>query len=100
MGVNQFVCLVYVFYVSIKAMSDISEVIECVVAHLMSVIQYSLIKLRVLSYIVTDDKEGRLDTMFFQSIENKRSRFGYGTVVKGQIYRMLFGVHAPKSFRV
>ena len=69
--------------------------VECVVAYTMSVLYNLHILLWELVDIIAYHEEGRLYVVSSQQVYYPRGNDGYGSIVKGQIYRLLVRIHAP-----
>ena len=77
-----------------------SQVVVCVIAHLMALFQYLLEQLRVAPYVVADEEEGCLDVKLAQRFQQKRRTLRNGSVVERQVYCMLVGIHSPEGSRI
>ena len=82
------------------AVSQTTDVVVRVVAHLMPLGLDALEEFRVFPDIVTYHKEGRLHPEVLQDIKDERCRLRDGTVIEGQIDGLLMTVHPPIGLRV
>ena len=92
-----FICVVTICF---DGVLETADVVECVVAHPMAVLDYLTILFRILPYVVANHEERSLDVVFLECLQNERGRFGYRTIIEGQIHRMILFVHSPCGTRV
>ena len=78
-------------------MTEATDVIVRVVAHLVPLVQHALVELRMLAHVVAHHEEGGLDVVALQRLENEGRGLRYGTIVESQIDDLLVMVHTPQS---
>ena len=77
-----------------------SYMIESVVTYMVSTLHDHFVYIGVFAHVVTHYKESSLDAVLVQHIQHPRCDLGYGTVIKGKIYRMLFRIFPEDAFGV
>ena len=81
-------------------MSECTEMVECMIAHLMSFLNDLIVKVVVAQHILTDHKKGSLHAILPQRLENERRRFWDWSIVEGKIDSMLMLVHSPQRLGI
>ena len=76
-------------------MPETAAMVVGVITDAMSLINDTLVQFRVFTGIVANHKEGCFDSVVLKCIEDKRGGFRDGTVIEGQVDRLLMSVHSP-----
>ena len=78
-------------------MLESTDVVECMVAHLMPLCHNLVVEVVVAQDILAHHKEGSLDVVFSQGFQDEWSGFRNGTVIECEIHRVVILVHSPDS---
>ena len=73
-----------------------AEVVERMVAHLMTLFHYTAEEVGVFPYIVANHEKRCVRVVRTQRFQDERSGFGYRSIIKGEIDCALLLVHAPQ----
>ena len=99
-GVEDVVGLLYVGQVTPRAVTEAGEVVEGMIAYLVSSSPYFVEQMGILHRIVTHHEECCLYLEAVQCVEDKRSGLRYRTIVEGKVNNLLVGVYPPQGMGV
>ena len=99
MAFDEGVSLLCVVDIGFGEVLQTTQMVEGVIAHLMTLVPYLLIQFGMLTHIVAHHEKGGAGVVFTKRLEDERGRLGYRTIIERQIYRTLVLVHAPDGSR-
>ena len=94
------VTFLYVINIIVVTHAHSANMIESVVAYVMSAFLYHFIDVRMFTHIVTHHKESGLYPVSVQNVKHPGSDFRNRSVIKGEIHRMVFRIFPEDAFRV
>ena len=77
-----------------------SQMMKCVVAHLVASIHNLLVQFGVAAHVIAHHEEGSLGIKLLQCFKDERRGLRNGPIVEGQIHGLLGGVHSPGCIRI
>ena len=98
MGTDELVGLFSILDIGLGEVLQSTEVVESVVAHLMSFVENLLEEIGLFPHVVAHHEEGGVGVECPQRVEDEWRGLGYGTVVEREVYGTLVLVHAPIGF--
>jgi len=99
-GVDEFVGFLHIIIICNDVVAQGTHVVVGVVAHLMPLLHYATVEVGITLHILAHHEEGCLDAKLPEGVENEGRGLRYGTIVKGEIYRMFLWIDAPESLGV
>ena len=94
------VTLLDVVNVIVVAHTHTADMVEGVVSYVMSALHHHLVDVRVFAHVVTNHEECGLYPILVQDIKYPGSNFGNGSVIEGEINRMVFRVFPEDAIRI
>ena len=100
MRVDEFIGLLHIIIICDDIMLQAAQMVVCMIAHLMALVDDALIEFGIALDILSHEEEGSLGVKLLERIEDEGCRFRYGTIIEGEIYRMLLWIDSPECFGV